>query len=512
MLTRSATYPGPGYCPRRASRILAGLSAAALLTLAPAASAATGSGYLPFRAGTTIHVYQANGSDPGCSTHCSQPDYYAWDFGAPSGSAAGMQIVSATSGTVIGTRSSYQGTCTSFMSACAFGNYVFVHNDDGTYCEYLHMMHGSVAVAVGQHVTPGAAVGQVGSTGYTGGFAHLHYSWLASARGTGDSPSVGNSSPGSFIGIGHPTTGQNMVSNNAPRPASGSTFLMSSTGGGFVAPQQWSKLLFAGSSATLASDVNGDGKTDLVAINDASTWVMLSTASGFTAPQPWSNTAFYGSKTTVAGDVNGDGKTDLVAINDASTWVMLSTGSGFTAPQPWSNTAFYGSKTTVAGDVNGDGKTDLVAINDASTWVMLSTASGFTAPQPWSNTAFYGSKTTVAGDVNGDGKTDLVAINDASTWVMLSTASGFTAPQPWSNTAFYGSKTTVAGDVNGDGKTDLVAINDASTWVMLSTASGFTAPQPWSSTAFYGTLTTVTGDANGDGKTDLLAINYDPGT
>jgi hypothetical protein len=46
---------------------------------------------------------------------------------------------------------------------------------------------------------------------------------------------------------------------------------------------------------------------------------------------------------TLAGDVNGDGRTDLVAVNDASTWVMLSTGSGFSSPQQWFNQPFYGS-------------------------------------------------------------------------------------------------------------------------------------------------------------------------
>ena len=188
----------------------------ALFQLAgPAATAATtGSGYLPFASGTSVYVYQANGSDPGCSTHCSQPDYYAWDFGTPNGSAAGMQVVSATSGTVIGFRNDYQGTCTDFWSACAFGNYVFVHNDDGTYLEYLHMQFGSVSVSQNQHVSVGTPIGKVGATGYTGGFAHLHFSWLTTARGTGSSLSVGNSAPGSFIGIGHPTTHHTYTSNN----------------------------------------------------------------------------------------------------------------------------------------------------------------------------------------------------------------------------------------------------------------------------------------------------------
>jgi hypothetical protein len=196
-----------------------------------------------------------------------------------------------------------------------------------------------------------------------------------------------------------------------PRPASGSTFVRTSTGSGFGAVQGWSSQLFAGTKATLAGDVDGDGRTDLVAVDDASSWVMRSTGSGFSAPQGWSSTAFYGTRATLASDVNGDGKSDLVAVNDGSSWVMLSTGSGFSAPQGWSSSAFYGTRATLAADVNGDGKSDLIAVNDASTWLTLSTGAGFSAPQQSSSGAFYGTLVTVAGDINGDNRSDLVAVD-----------------------------------------------------------------------------------------------------
>jgi surface antigen len=94
---------------------------------------------------------------------------------------------------------------------------------------------------------------------------------------------------------------------------------------------------------TFSADVNGDGKTDLVAVDEKATFVMLSTGSGFSAPAQWSSVPFYGTRGTFTGDVNGDGKTDLVAVNDSATFVMLSTGSGFSAPAQWSSVPFYGS-------------------------------------------------------------------------------------------------------------------------------------------------------------------------
>jgi len=147
------------------------------------------------------------------------------------------------------------------------------------------------------------------------------------------------------------------------RPASGSAFVMTSTGSAYSAPQAWSATPFAGSRATLACDVNGDRKSDLVAVNDNSVYVMLSTGSGFSAPLLWFSGAFYGSKATLCADVNGDGKADLIAVDDNATFVMLSNGSSFGAVQGWSGQAFYGTVGTFAGDVNGDGKSDLVALN-----------------------------------------------------------------------------------------------------------------------------------------------------
>ncbi len=61
----------------------------------------------------------------------------------------------------------------------------------------------------------------------------------------------------------------------------------------------------------------------------------VSIVGGFDVPQQWSSMAFNGTKAMLAGDVNGDGKTDLIAVNyDASTntgssWVMLANGSSF---------------------------------------------------------------------------------------------------------------------------------------------------------------------------------------
>jgi hypothetical protein len=166
--------------------------------------------------------------------------------------------------------------------------------------------------------------------------------------------------------------------------------------------------------ATLLGDTTGDGRADLVAVHDNDTGVMLSTGTGFSAPidaLQWSGETFYGTKANLLGDITGDGRADLVAVNDNATWVMLSTGTGFSAPAQWSSEPFFGTKATLIGDITGDGRADLVAVNDWDTWVMLSTGTAFSAPVRWSSTRFFGSRATLLGDITGDGKSDLVAVN-----------------------------------------------------------------------------------------------------
>ena len=278
-----------------------------------------------------------------------------------------------------------------------------------------------------------------------------------------------------------------------------SVWAMISNGSSFNSPTQWAITQTTpcpyGTRATLLGDVTGDGKADLVTVNDGNAYVWASTGTGFTVPTiPWASVAFYGSRATLLADMNGDGKADLVAVNDNSVWVMLSTGSGFSAPSQWSNTAFFGTNTTLLGDMTGDHKADLVAINGTSVWVMPSTGSGFGSPAQWSSSAFYGTRATVVGDINYDGTFDLVAVNENSVWAMLSNGTGFGTSTQWLLTSSpppYGTRATLLGSEVIPHWADLVAINDANTYVMPSGLASFGAPSPWSSVAFYGTRATI---------------------
>lgn len=81
------------------------------------------------------------------------------DVAAPTGTP----IVAAQSGTVI---------TAGWVSG--FGNTIIINHGDGLWSLYGHLMNGGIGVGVGQEVTKGQSIGNIGSTGRSTG-PHLHF-------------------------------------------------------------------------------------------------------------------------------------------------------------------------------------------------------------------------------------------------------------------------------------------------------------------------------------------------
>jgi hypothetical protein len=232
-----------------------------------------------------------------------------------------------------------------------------------------------------------------------------------------------------------------------------------------------------------ATDVNGDGRPDLAVANVGTSNVSVllnTTAPGATTASyaAASNFAVGTSPASVtATDVNGDGRPDLVAANADSdnVSVLLNTTA------PGATTATYaavsnfaagdGPYSVTATDVNGDGRPDLAVsnVNSDNVSVLLNTTA------PGATTASYAAASTFAAgvdpysvtatDVNGDGRPDLAVANLASQNVSVllnTTAPGATASYAAaSNFAASGGAISVtASDVNGDGRPDLAVANN----------------------------------------------------
>lgn len=101
----------------------------------------------------------------------------AIDFTLPNFAAmdAGVDVYAATSGTVWSVHDGeYDRWSRANPNPGVPANYVVLNHGNGLFTEYYHLKNSSVSVSVGQTVTAGQKLGEVGSSGYSSD-AHLHF-------------------------------------------------------------------------------------------------------------------------------------------------------------------------------------------------------------------------------------------------------------------------------------------------------------------------------------------------
>lgn len=229
------------------------------------------------------------------------------------------------------------------------------------------------------------------------------------------------------------------------------------------------------------ADVNGDKALDIVGFNDGVLVALANDQGSFDIPTSWN--ANYGLRQGFAAanvllaDVNGDGKSDVVAMNQQTRTVnvALSTGSAFSESgwdqsyQSFAANAQWGpDNPRMFSDVNGDGLADIIGFS-SDVQVGLSNGAGFEPPETWS-TGFGApnwDQTTprMLMDVNADGLADIVATAQNNVQIALSTGAAFQTGS-WNQASLNqlglasggpASQTTrTPVDVNADGLTDLV--------------------------------------------------------
>jgi hypothetical protein len=319
--------------------------------------------------------------------------------------------------------------------------------------------------------------------------------------------------------------------------------------------------------ASVAGDLNADGRTDLIVYANGITGSVLARTYIFYSQNGQVNTnqSIVGNATNdqfgqslVTGDFNADGRTDLaVGAKDYSTstgrvylfygdgQIPSTAGTADVTITGEATTNYFGYNSLAAGDFNADGKTDLavgaygystntgrayIFYNDGSIPTTAGTADVIITGETTSN--LFGIR-LLAGDFNTDGETDLVVgasaysgdsgrayifYNDGSIPTTAGTADVIISGE---GASYFGAYMT-AGDFNADSRVDLVIgaygyssygntgrayifYNDGSIPTTVGTADVTITGEATSNS--FGTGFTA-GDFNADGRVDLAVGAY----
>ena len=279
-------------------------------------------------------------------------------------------------------------------------------------------------------------------------------------------------------------------------------------------------------SGLAVTDINGDGRPDLIYFGDAKDLIVrynLGT-NGWSEPKRWHlDNGQINPNALSVGDLNGDGQPDIVLLGDNGDFYFLAQQKDHTLADPQKISCSGTPKAVEISDVDGDGRQDLVLVDfdsPAPFRIRLQNADGQLGPEIYFKSPDI--RSFWLDNLAGDRTNYLISIVQATGRAEVAQFTHKPA-EPLSGTFRQGQlhilplnkadaspRGITWADVNGDGRPDLIVAEPESGQlsVYLQQADGTLAlPKKFPSLA--GVSRIAAGDWNSDGHPEIFLLSRD---
>jgi VCBS repeat protein len=220
-------------------------------------------------------------------------------------------------------------------------------------------------------------------------------------------------------------------------------------------------------------------------------------------------------------DVNGDGHTDILTIDDSVLTVLLGNGDRTYSPVAGSVRAGFNARKIVMGDWEGDGLLDVALLSNfaGAVFTFAGNGDGTFGPRPIASLSDALLEGVATGDFNGDGRLDIAAgrVEADDVAVLLGNGDGTFGAEVRYPAGIRPLAVAVA-DFNRDGRQDLAVLDanwhdfvpdpipEGSLSILFGNGDGtFGAPVQYPSGG--AAMAMSVGDLNGDGAPDAVIAN-----
>ena len=272
-----------------------------------------------------------------------------------------------------------------------------------------------------------------------------------------------------------------------------------------------------------AADVDGDGDTDVLGAATSANeiaWWENTDGSGTLWTKYTVDDDFEGARSVYATDVDGDGDTDVLGAAysvDNFTWWENTDGTGTVWTEHKLDGGFDDGGSVYATDIDGDGDTDVLgaaSVGDKIGWWENIDGTGGVWAEHEVSGYFDGAESVYATDVDGDGDTDVLGAGygaDEIAWWENTDGTGGVWAEHEVSGYFDGANSVYATDVDGDGDMDVLGTAcdgyDISWWENMN-GSGTAWTEHKLDGDFNGACSVYATDVDGDGDTDVLGAAY----